>query len=138
MVGTLTRRARGAAMPSLVVLLAATAVALGAAPIRVNATPSTVARGQKLTLGGSGWGVIEYCKPRVTLTLRRAAPLPDLPIATAKLRTDPLHSGTFSASWLVPATVHPGVRTIVATQRCESGKNGGAVLVRRSTRVRVS
>jgi len=135
---TLTRRTRRTAAPALVVFLAAAAVAAGAAPIRVDATPRSVAHGQRLVLRGSGWGVIEYCKPRVTLALRRAAPLRDLPIATANLRTDPLQSGTFRTSWIVPATVHPGVRIIVATQHCESGKDGRAVLVTRSTRVRVS
>jgi hypothetical protein len=134
---SLSRGSRTATAPALALLLAAAAVAHGATPISVTATPKAISRGQTLTLGGSGWGVIEYCKPRVTLTLKRAAPLHDLAIATVNLRTDPLRRGTFSASWVVPASVHSGRRTIVATQRCESGKNGRTILVTRSTSLRV-
>ena len=108
-----------------------------AAPIRVTATPPAVARGGRVTIRGSGWGVIEFCKPRVTLTLRRAAPLAPLAIATVPLRTAAATSGTFATTWTVPLAVHSGLRTIVATQRCESGKNGAVNLVTRTTPLRV-
>ena len=116
----------------------ACAVAAASTPITVTASPQSVARGQQVTLRGAGWGVIEFCKAQVTLTLRRAAPLADLPIATVKLRTHPTAaSGTFSMSWTVPRSVHPGLRTITATQHCESGKNGASKPIVRTTALRV-
>lgn len=108
-----------------------------AAPIRVTASPPAVSRGARVTIRGSGWGVIEFCKPRVTLTLRRSVPLAPLAIATVPLRTAAATSGTFATTWKVPLTVHSGLRTIVATQRCESGKNGAVNLITRTTSLRV-
>jgi len=116
-------------------LLAAGACA--ATPITVSAAPSSVAPGQRVTLRGAGWGVIEFCTPRVTLALARSVPLPALHIRTVALRTRGAASGTFSTSWRVPSTVHGGVRRVVATQHCESGKNGAPRLIVRSTTVRV-
>jgi hypothetical protein len=136
MSAALTRRlSRAALLVASWLLLAA--VAQAATPISVTASPKTVSRGQRVTLRGSGWGVIEFCKARVTLTLKRSLPFGPLPIATVNLRTAPKTSGTFSTSWVVPTSVHSGLRTIVATQRCESGKNGSLVLITRSTTVRV-
>jgi hypothetical protein len=119
MSAVLTRRLNRAALLVASWLLLA-AVAQAATPITVTASPKTVSRGQK-----------------VTLTLKRSLPFGALPIATVNLRTAPKTSGTFSTSWVVPASVHSGLRTIVATQRCESGKNGSLVLITRSTTVRV-
>ena len=113
------------------------AVAQAATPIRVTASPQTVSHGQKVSLRGSGWGVIEFCRPRVTLMLARPAPSGALPIATVNLLTGPTTSGSFSTSWTVPATVRSGLRTIIATQRCESGKNGSVRLITRTTTIRV-
>jgi hypothetical protein len=132
---------RGCAQPAVWAALAAIAAGAqitdAAAPIRVTASPPAVSRGARVSIRGSGWAVIEFCKPRVTLTLRRSAPLAPLAIATVNLRTGPTTSGTFAASWMVPRTVHTGLRTIVATQRCESGKNGSVNLVTRTTSLRV-
>jgi len=104
------------AAAAVVSCLALASLAYAATPIKVTAAPSTVSPGQRVTLRGSGWGVIEFCTPRVTLTLTRPTPLKPLPIATVKLRTGANDSGTFSTSWTVPASVHSGTRTIVATQ----------------------
>ena len=112
-------------------------VAVAATPIAIAVSPRTVAHGQTLKISGSGWAVIEFCKPRVTLTLERSAPVQPLGIATVALRTGATDTGTFSTTWTVPASVRGGLRTIVATQRCESGKNGSIHLVTRSTTVRV-
>ena len=116
--------------------LAATALA-SSAPVTVHASPASVARGRMLRLSGSGWAVIEFCRPAVSLALVRHAPLANLPIATVKLRTAPTDSGTFSTRWVVPNSVHRGPRTIVATQHCESGRDGSTVLVTRTTTIRV-
>ena len=136
MSGRSTRRpARAAPLVASCLLLGA--VAQAATPISVTASPKTVSGGQTVTLRGSGWGVIEFCKPHVTLSLRRSPPLTALVIANVSLRTAPKTSGTFGASWTVPRTVHSGLRTIIATQHCESGKNGATVLITRSTTIRV-
>jgi len=134
--GRSTRRLTRAA-PLAVSCLLLAAVAPAATPISVSASPTTVSRGQKVTLRGSGWGVIEFCKPRVQLSLRRSPPLRPLVIATVNLQTATKTSGTFGTSWTVPRTVSSGLRTIVATQHCESGKNGATVLITRSTPIRV-
>ena len=136
MSGRSTRRlTRAASLGASCLLLAA--VAQAATPISVTASPKTVSRGHGVTFRGSGWGVIEFCKPHVTLSLRRSPPLSPLIIANVSLRTAPKTSGTFGTSWTVPRTVHSGLRTISATQHCESGKNGAAVLITRSTTIRV-
>ena len=136
MSGRSTRRLTGA-VPLVASCLLLAAVARAATPISVTASPKTVSRGQRVTFGGSGWGVIEFCKPQVSLSLRRSPPLGPLAIANVKLRTAPKTSGTFGTSWTVPRTVHSGLRTIFATQHCESGKNGATVLITRSTTIRV-
>ena len=124
--------------PVAALSLCLVAVALASAtPISVTASPRTASRGQTVTLRGAGWGVIEYCRPRVSLALARSAPLRALPIATVNLRTGPKNSGTFSTTWTIPRSVHSGLRRIVATQRCESGKNGSLLLISRATAIRV-
>jgi len=115
----------------------AATVAQASAAIRVVVSPTTASRGQTVTLRGAGWGVIEYCRPSVTLTLERPLPLKPLLIATVKLGTAPTTSGTFATRWKVPLSVQSGLRTLVATQRCESGKNGAPVLITRSTALRI-
>ena len=118
-------------------LLAGTALVGAATAISLSTSPRVAARGESVTLRGAGWAVIEFCAPRVTLTLSRAAPFGPLPIATVRLRTGARNSGTFALTWRVPPGVHSGPRTIVATQRCTSGKDGSAVLVSRATTLRV-
>ena len=119
-------------------LIAAPTVAPAATAITLNVAPATVARGHVVRLRGAGWGVIEFCKLRVTLTLKRTPPLKPLLIATVTLATSPKTSGTFATSWRVPQSVHPGLRTIVATQLCESGKNGAPNPIVRSTTLHVN
>ena len=125
-----------AAVAALSLCLVAGALA-AARQISVAASPSAASRGQTVTLRGAGWGVIEFCRPRVSLALVRSAPLGALAIATVGLRTDPKRSGTFATTWTIPRSVHSGLRTIVATQRCESGRDGSPVLITRATTVRV-
>ena len=136
MSGSLTRRLRWAAA-SVVACLVFASFAYAATPIKVTVSPHTASHGQRVTLRGSGWGVIEFCTSRVTLTLKRAAPLKPLPVATVKLRTGATNSGTFSTTWALPASVHTGTRLIVATQTCESGKNGSPHPIIRTTTIRV-
>jgi hypothetical protein len=115
----------------------ASAAALSALFAGVAAAATPISRGQTVRISGSGWAVIEFCTPRVSIALARSAPLRPLAIATVDLRTGPTDSGTFATTWRVPASVHGGLRTIVATQRCESGKNGAVHFVSRTTAVRV-
>jgi len=116
----------GAALLFVVVAEAATCP-------KVRASPSAVSRGRAVTLSGSGWYLIEYCEPRVTLTLRRSPPLGPLLIARVRVDTRAITAGTFHTSWTVPRSVHVGRRTILATQRCHSGRTGAAVFTTRST-----
>jgi hypothetical protein len=104
---------------------------------RFTVSPTTVSRGQKVKLAGSGWTLIEYCRPTVTLTLERALPLKPLLIATVKLGVGVATAGTFTVTWTVPRSVHSGQRTLVATRRCESGKTGATVLITRSATLTV-
>ena len=136
MSGVLTGRVKLVASLGVSCLVVA-AFAQAKTPIRVTASPQIVSHGQKVTVRGSGWGVIEFCKPRVTLMLARPTPLGALPITTVNLRTGRTTSGSFSTSWIVPATVRSGLHTIIATQRCESGKNGSVRMITRTTPIRV-
>jgi hypothetical protein len=117
-------------------LVFAMAAAAATAP-SVTVSPRTTRRGQAVKLRGAGWYVIEFCAPRVTLTLRRSPSLGPLLIARVPLRTGVRTSGTFSTSWIVPRSAHRGLRTILATQHCKSGRTGATVLVTRSTTIRV-
>ncbi|HXR14192.1 MAG TPA: hypothetical protein VN740_05975 [Solirubrobacteraceae bacterium] len=134
---TFTRSLRIAAPVAALSLVLVAGALASSSPISVTASPSTASRGQTVTVSGGGWGVIEFCRPRVSLALVRSAPLRALPIATVNLRTGPKNSGTFSTAWTVPRSVHSGLRTIAATQRCESGKNGSPLLITRTTAIRV-
>lgn len=135
---TLQMRRPSRATEVIAALLLVPAVVAGAAAgPSLTVSPQTARRGQAVMLRGSGWYVIEFCAPRVTLTLRRSPPLAPLLIARAPLRTGVRASGTFSTSWTVPRSVHSGRRTILATQRCKSGRTGTTLLVSRSSTLRV-
>jgi hypothetical protein len=131
---TLPMRRPTRATAALAALWLVPAVVAGAASgPSLTVSPRKARRGQAVMLRGSGWYVIEFCAPRVTLTLRRSPPLAPLLIARVPLRTGARTSGTFSASWTVPRSVHRGRRTILAKQRCHSGRTGAALLVTRSS-----
>jgi hypothetical protein len=100
----------------------------GLAPT-VSARPGTVAPGGTLTIRGAHWAVIEFCRPRVSVSVAGRV------VAHPRLRPQ---DGSFRVRWRVPRGTPPGAQTIRAAQRCESARDGHAYLVRRGARIRVS
>jgi hypothetical protein len=123
---------RCALATALVVLAAVAAAAPASAAPRLTATPSTVRFGHTLTIRGTGWPVIEFCRRRVRLSLQSDQNA--FRIATVDVRT----SGRFVRRW-VPRRSRVGAGTwrLVARMRCESGEDGSPVWVRRQVRVRI-
>jgi hypothetical protein len=119
-------------------LLVALAVARLGAPSsaaakpRVTASPNPVAFGEKLTVKGRGWPVIEFCSRTVRLSLRSDQNA--FPIGTDRVGL----RGRFRFTW-VPrrSEVGRGDWTLVARMRCESGKDGSPVPVRATTPLRI-
>jgi hypothetical protein len=109
------------------------AAASGAANrARVSATPSTVRFGHVQTVSGHQWAVNEFCRRTVRLTLRSAAG--SVPLGTARVRDN----GTFTRHWTPRrATVRAGTWKVEASLRCESGKDGSAIFLRRTVSVKI-
>src|SRR5215218_10741531 len=84
------------------------------------------------TVRGRGWPVIEFCSRTVRVFVVSAQN--SAPIAQRHV-TD---SGRFRFRWIPDnKNVGPGRWRLVARMRCESGRDGSAVLVRPSTLIRV-
>jgi hypothetical protein len=104
-----------------------TTVSAAAATPRVTLTPSTGAKGTRVVIRGSGWAQIEFCKPRVVLAVD------DVIFARAVLDGH----GRFAVRWHIPDFAH-GTHRVLATQRCESGKDGSPRPVTRHADLRVT
>lgn len=123
-----------ALLPSLLVVFAAwaaSAPAASAAP-RVTADPNPVPFGEKQTVKGRGWPVIEFCSRTVRLSLRSDQ-------NAFRIGTDRVGlEGRFRFTW-VPRRreVGRGDWTLVARMRCESGKDGSPNPVRATTPIRI-
>src|SRR6476620_3943985 len=101
-----------------------TAGAAGGPTLRV--APRSVAFGHALHISGRHWPVIEFCRPRVHLSLRSAQNA----VPVAPVRISP--GGRWRTSWVVRrARVGAGTWRLVARQSCESGKDGSPNPVRR-------
>jgi hypothetical protein len=125
---------RRALAPSLLVVLAAwasAAPAAGAKP-RVTARPNPIPFGEKQTVEGRGWPVIEFCSRTVRLSLRSDQNA--FRIGTDRVTT----RGRFRFTW-VPRRrdVGRGDWTLVARMRCESGKDGSPNPMRATTPIRI-
>lgn len=118
-------RPRLAALPVFACLLAAGSAA--AAVPRVTLAPAAGAKGTRIVVRGSGWAQIEFCKPRVILTVD------DVVFARALLDG----TGRFAVRWRIPDSPR-GMHQIYATQRCESGKDGSPRPVTRHAGLRVT
>ena len=82
---------------TIAVIALAAALALpcsAAAKEKLTASPTTVAFGKTLTLRGTGWPVIEFCKRQVTLLLKTSQN--SFRIGTVRTRT----SGRFTFRWV--------------------------------------
>jgi hypothetical protein len=119
--------ATATALLAALLLGPATAVdAAGGPTLRV--TPRAASAGSPVVIRGRHWPVIEFCRPRVTVTMEHRL--------VGRIRPRP-EDGSFARRWTVPASVPAGRHTIRATQRCESGRDGHAVFVTRATSLRV-
>jgi hypothetical protein len=120
----------------LLVLLGLFAASLPAASSQpgptLSAAPNPVNFGQTVVIKGKRWPVIEFCSRTVRLSLRSAQNA--FPLGTKRVRVN----GRFRFEW-VPrrARVGAGRWRVVARMRCESGKDGSPVPVRRSAPLRI-
>ncbi|MGE5408865.1 MAG: hypothetical protein ACM3NV_09635 [Syntrophothermus sp.] len=113
---------------SLLVAVSAPATA-GSGP-RVVAKPGAVRYGQRLTIQGGGWPVIEFCSREMRVLLERGQR--GLRIGTTRVG----RMGRFALTY-VPRRreVGAGRWTVIARLRCESGKTGAPSFVQRSDTV---
>ena len=116
----------------VVALAPPAALGAGGRP-RISATPRTVHFGQQQVVSGHQWAVIEFCRRTVRVELVSAQNRVNL--GTARIRAN----GTFTRRWTPRrAAVGAGRWHVRATQRCESGKDGSAIYVRRATPIRIA
>jgi hypothetical protein len=123
---------RAACLVALLALCGSAQAAAGAAKEKVTASPRPVHFGQTLTVRGSNWPVIEFCRRKVKLTLTTSQQA--FRIGAAHVRDD----GTFTFHY-VPrkAKVGAGLWRLRVRLRCESGKDGSTVYRRASVRFRI-
>jgi hypothetical protein len=114
------------AVAALLTSLFACGSALAATP-RVTLSPASGPKGVRVVVRGSGWAQIEFCKPRVILAVDDAV------VARALLDGH----GRFAVRWRIPDLAR-GSHRVVATQRCESGKDGSPRPVTRYADLRVT
>jgi hypothetical protein len=122
-------------MRRALVLGAAIALAAAApayAKQSIAASPNPVHFGEKLTVTGKGWPVIEFCSRTVRFSLRSAENAVHLGSTKVGSR------GRLRFEW-VPrrAKVGAGRWTLRARMDCESGKDGSTVPVRASLSLRI-
>ena len=121
-------------LPSLLAVLAAWATTAPAAQAdpRVIAQPNPIPFGEKQTVKGRGWPVIEFCSRTVRLSLRSDQNA--FRIGSDRVTT----RGRFRFTWIPRRRdVGRGDWTLVARMRCESGKDGSPNPVRATTRIRI-
>ena len=120
--------------PSLLAVLAACATSEPAAQAdpRVTAQPNPIPFGEKQTVKGRGWPVIEFCSRTVRLSLRSDQ-------NTFRIGIDRVNTrGRFRFTWIPRRRdVGRGDWTLVARMRCESGKDGSPNPVRATTPIRI-
>jgi hypothetical protein len=118
-------------------LLAAAALALtavaaspaAAATAVIKLTPATGTAATKIVVRGTGWPPPnEFCTPRITVKL----------LGVTVARTLANDAGKFTTWFRIPEAVGPGKRSVVATQRCESGNDGSLIPWRGTARLTVT
>jgi hypothetical protein len=119
-----------------VAVLAGTAVPASAvSPIepKLRVQPRAISFGQAAEIRGRDWPVLEFCRPRVRISLRSDQNA--FRIATARVR----QSGRWRTTW-VPrrAEVGAGRWRLVARQMCESGDDGSPNPLRRSVAIAIT
>jgi hypothetical protein len=121
-------------LPSLLAVLAAWAATAPAAQAdpRVTANPNPIPFGEKQTVEGRGWPVIEFCSRTVRLSLRSDQ-------NAFRIGRDRVNTrGRFRFTWIPRRRdVGRGDWTLVAHMRCESGQDGSPNLVRATAPIRI-
>ena len=120
-------RPPGAAVIALAALLLGAAGASAATTEKVTLTPAAGKAGTRIVVRGTGWAQIEFCRPRVVLAVN------DVVFGRAVLDG----RGRFAVRWRIPSFAR-GKHRVVATQHCESGKDGSPILVTRHVDLRVT
>jgi hypothetical protein len=123
---------RGLVLPVALLASVVAPSALAASGPKLTASPNPVKFGHQLTITGKHWPVIEFCTPRVRLSLRSAQNRVFIgrenirPSGRFRRHFTPLRSKIGAGSW-----------KLVAIQHCESGSDGSPNPVRRSLTLRI-
>lgn len=126
------RRGWAVALVAAATAVVAVPSTASAARPRLSATPRAVHFGQQQVVRGHQWAVIEFCRRTVRVELVSVQNRVDL--GTARVRDD----GSFTRRWTPRRSqVGAGAWRVRATQRCESGKDGSTIFVRRSVPIQV-
>jgi hypothetical protein len=112
------------------VVLAPAAPALG--PPHLTVSPGTVHLGHQVTIKGTQWPVIEFCKRKVRLRLESDQNAVLIGFAHVK------DSGTFTRHFTPrKGKVGTGTWRVVARLRCESGEDGSPNFITRRKKLRI-
>jgi hypothetical protein len=110
------------ALPLTLVACLALALATSAGAAKqttLTVSPKVADFGQKVTIKGTGWPRIEFCKPRVRLSLRSTQNRYRIGVAKVKA------NGRFNFSWTPKSSkVGSGRWKLFAVQPCENGSTG--------------
>ena len=113
-------------------ILVAVPAAPAVGPPHLSVTPSTVHLGDQVTIKGTQWPVIEFCRRRVRLRLEsdQNAVL----IGFARIRD----TGKFTRHFTPKkGKIGAGKWRVVARLRCESGEDGSANFITRRKKLRI-
>ena len=98
----------------------------------ISVAPATVRFGHEQTVKGKDWPVIEFCQRKVRLQLESDQNV--FKIGSANVRTN----GRFTRRWTPRrAKVGAGRWRLVVRMRCESGRDGSPIIVKRSRAIRI-
>jgi hypothetical protein len=115
-----------------IALCAAAATVAAAAATTLSASPNPVRFGHQLTITGRHWPVNEFCHRGVRLALKSAQNSYTIGVATIGT------NGRFTRHFTPRRSrIGAGRWTLIARERCESGQDGSAVFVRRTTPLRI-
>jgi hypothetical protein len=113
-------------------VLAFAVTAPAAGPPFLKVTPKTVHLNHTVTITGSQWPVIEFCKRKVRLRLESAQNAVLIGFSHIK------DNGRFTRHFTPKSgKIGPGKWKVVARLRCESGEDGSANFITRRTSLKI-
>jgi hypothetical protein len=113
-------------------ILVAAPAAPAVGPPHLTVTPTTVHLGHQVTIKGSQWPVIEFCRRRVRLRLESAQNAVLIGFAHVK------DNGRFTRHFTPRAgKIGAGKWRVVARLRCESGEDGSPNFITRKKQLRI-